>query len=49
MYRSPRYDREVAVLIRDRASGKPLYEARASSDGITRSDSTLLARCSRPR
>lgn len=30
---SPRYEREVAVLIRDRISGKPLYEARASSDG----------------
>lgn len=28
-----RYEREVAVLIRDRASGRPLYEARASSDG----------------
>jgi hypothetical protein len=29
----PRYDREVAVLLRDRASGKPLFEARASNDG----------------
>jgi hypothetical protein len=29
--------REVAVLIRDRASGKPLYEARASNEGNTAS------------
>ena len=27
-----RIDREAAVLIRDRASGKPLFEARATSD-----------------
>jgi Domain of unknown function (DUF4136) len=31
-YSSPRYELEVAVLLRDRASGKPLYEARASID-----------------
>lgn len=31
-YTSPRYDREVAVLLRDRESGKPLYEARATSE-----------------
>lgn len=30
---NPRYEREVAVLLRDRSSGQPLYEARASSDG----------------
>jgi hypothetical protein len=34
-YDSSRYDREVALLIRDRASGKPLYEARASNDSAT--------------
>lgn len=28
-----RYDREVALLIRDRSSGKPLFEARASNEG----------------
>jgi hypothetical protein len=28
----PRYDHEVALLIRERASGKPLFEARASND-----------------
>ena len=27
------YEREVAVLLRDRQSGQPLYEARASSEG----------------
>lgn len=33
----PRYDREVAVLLRDRASGAPLFEARASTEGFNRS------------
>lgn len=42
-YSTPRYDREVAVLIRDRASGKPLYEARASSEGFQSQGTTLLA------
>ena len=28
-----RYEREVALLIRDRVGGAPLYEARASSEG----------------
>lgn len=31
-FESARYEREVAVLIRDRASGKPLFEARASNE-----------------
>ena len=31
---SQRYEREVALLIRDRASNKPLFEARASSEGF---------------
>ena len=30
---SQRYEREVALLIRDRASAKPLFEARANSEG----------------
>ncbi|MDO9284531.1 MAG: DUF4136 domain-containing protein, partial [Aquabacterium sp.] len=38
----PRYDREVAVLIRDRASGQPLFEARASSEGFQSSATTVL-------
>ena len=40
---SPRYDREVAVLLRDRASGKPVYEARASNDGYANGSAPLLA------
>jgi hypothetical protein len=31
----PRYEREVAVLIRDKRTGEPLYEARAESEGST--------------
>jgi hypothetical protein len=41
-YESPRYDREVAVLIRDRPTGQPLYEARASSDGLSSGGAQLL-------
>lgn len=40
---SPRYDREVAVLLRDRASGKPIYEARASNDGYSIGNAQLLS------
>lgn len=38
-----RYERNVALLLRDRASGTPLYEAHAQTDGSTRGDSALLA------
>jgi hypothetical protein len=38
-----RYDRAVAVLLRDRASGEALYEAHASNEGISASADTLLA------
>jgi hypothetical protein len=39
-----RYDREVAVLLRDRASGKPLFEARAVNEGnLDGADATTLA------
>ena len=41
-HESPRYEREVALLLRDRASGKPLYEARASSDGVTAGSRQVL-------
>ncbi len=41
-YDSPRYDREVAVLIRDRQSNQPLYEARASNDGLTAGGAQLM-------
>ena len=37
-----RYEREVAVLLRDRVSGEAIYEARASSDGLFSGDSKLL-------
>lgn len=37
-----RYDREVALLIRERATGRPLYEARASSEGHAGSPATWL-------
>lgn len=38
-----RYDREVAVLLRDRASGKPLFEARAVNEGnLDGADATTL-------
>ncbi len=42
---SARYEREVALLIRDRASGKPLFEARASHESASTSASgaTLAA------
>ncbi len=39
---SPRYEREVALLLRDRASGKPLYEARASTEGYQRGGTAAL-------
>jgi predicted small secreted protein len=39
----PRYQREVAVLIRDRASGKPIFEARATNEGTASTDEVLLA------
>jgi hypothetical protein len=36
-----RYDREVALLLRDRKTNEPLYEARASNDGLTQGDLEL--------
>lgn len=39
---SVRYEREVALLIRDRKSGQPLYETRASSDGSSPGMKALL-------
>ena len=39
----PRYDREVALLLRDRADGAPLYEARASSEGMSSGGDELLS------
>jgi hypothetical protein len=34
-YQDTQYDREVALLIRDRKSGTPLYEARANNSSIS--------------
>jgi hypothetical protein len=39
----PYYQRQVGLLIRDRASGKPLFETRAVSDGNYRSDAAMQA------
>lgn len=39
----PRVDREVAVLLRDRASGKPLFEARATNEGTYPAEGDTLA------
>lgn len=38
----PRYERQVALLLRDRASGKPLFETRASSEGLSRTTPAVL-------
>ena len=38
-----RYERSVGVLLRDRASGTPLYEAHAQTDGSSAGDNALLA------
>jgi hypothetical protein len=42
IYDSPTYDREVALLIRDRKTGQLLYEARANSSGYSSGVSTVL-------
>jgi hypothetical protein len=38
----PSYEREVVLLIRDRKTGRALYEARASNDGGSPSIHSLL-------
>jgi hypothetical protein len=38
----PEFQREVAVLLRDRRSGEALYEARASNDGATEGGTMML-------
>lgn len=38
----PRYELEVALLLRDRASGKPLYETRAATETGYRADGATL-------
>jgi Domain of unknown function (DUF4136) len=39
---TPTYEREVALLIRDRRTGTPLYETRSSNDGASPSIESLL-------
>ncbi len=41
--RFDRYTRQVAVLLRDRATGQPLFEARAVSEGVTPARPGILA------
>jgi hypothetical protein len=41
-YDSTTYEREVAMLIRDKRSGQPLYEVRVTNDGYNASINTLL-------
>jgi hypothetical protein len=38
----PNYQREVALLIRDKRSGEPLYESRAQNEGSTSGVTTIL-------
>ena len=42
-FSTPTYEREVALLIRDRKTGTPLYEARAVNDGSSPSINSLLS------
>ncbi|MDC8784781.1 DUF4136 domain-containing protein [Roseateles koreensis] len=37
-----RFDRAVAVLVRDRKTAEPLYEARASNEGVSPGDRALI-------
>lgn len=41
-YAPPRVLREVALLIRSNADGRPVYETHAASDGLTRSEDVTL-------
>jgi hypothetical protein len=39
---TPRHEREVMLLIRDRTTGRPLYEARATSESATPGDAAIV-------
>jgi len=41
-YDPPTYEREVAMLLRDRKTGQPLYEVRVTNDGYSSSINSLL-------
>ncbi len=40
-YDFPRYEQQVALLVRDRATGKPLYETRAAVESNLRADDAV--------
>ncbi len=40
-YDFPRYESQVALLLRDRATGKPLFETRAATESGSRADGAL--------
>lgn len=40
--RERNYEREVAILVRERAGGQPVYEARAQSDGLSVGDEKVF-------
>jgi len=42
-WENPRYERQVALLLRDRTTGQPLYEAHAATEGYQSSLDGLLA------
>lgn len=42
-YDFPRYESQVALLVRDRTSGKPLYETRAATETGSRPDAALYS------
>jgi len=42
-YSTPQYEREVAVLLRDRRTGQPLYETHARTDRYDAGDPPVLA------
>ena len=42
-YDTPTYEREVAMLIRDRKTGQPVYETRVTNDGYSSSINSLLS------
>ncbi len=42
-FETPRFDREVVVVIRDRQSNQALYEARAVNEGNSSGNATLLS------
>lgn len=41
-FESRRYERQVALLLRDAATGKPLYEARVANEGASMGSDSLL-------